>query len=109
MLYKIRLITIDEVSVEVDSLEEAQAKGVTYAAMYNKHHHHGEITSAQVYRVYTGKEAADKLIAMRDSKVREPSDKGFISGNALPIRRDDDVPPPKPREVPDPPDVGRPR
>lgn len=48
MLYRIQIVTTEQVSVEVDSEDEARAKADAYVAERAKHHHHGEKVVAVV-------------------------------------------------------------
>lgn len=48
MIVHIRLVTVDFVTVEVNSKEEAQERAAVLARERNESHHHGELTTAQV-------------------------------------------------------------
>lgn len=51
MLYRLEFTTINTMTIEVDSDEEAQTKAKSYETQHNQHHHHGEKTSVIAVKV----------------------------------------------------------
>lgn len=48
MVFRIKLVTTDYVTIERRSVKEAKAEAKELAKEANSHHHHGEKTTAEV-------------------------------------------------------------
>jgi hypothetical protein len=47
MLFSIQIVTVDHVTIERDSLQEAQEYAKALEQDFNRDHHHGEKTTAK--------------------------------------------------------------
>lgn len=50
-MYRIRLMTTEEMTVELESQERASQMAGNLIALRKAHHHHGETITAEVYPV----------------------------------------------------------